>query len=94
MAGIGEWDAPGVCIAVPSFWPSEIRIEPVQEDFVLEEHVFNSKLGEHDITFKTGKMARLAGGSVVVQSGETVLLATATMSRNPRSGIDFFPADR
>ena len=32
-----------------------------------------------------------AGGTVLVQSGETVMLAAATMSPTPRAGIDFFP---
>jgi len=58
---------------------------------VLEEHVFEAKLGDQTLTIKTGKFARLAGGSVVLQSGDTVLLGTATMSRGPREGIDFFP---
>jgi len=58
---------------------------------VLEEHVFEAKLGDQTLIFKTGKIARLAGGSLLLQSGDTVLLATATMSRNPREGIDFFP---
>jgi len=58
---------------------------------VLEEHVFEAKLGDQTLILKTGKMARLAGGSLLLQSGDTVLLATATMSRNPREGIDFFP---
>jgi len=58
---------------------------------VLEEHVFEAKLGDQTLILKTGKIARLAGGSLLLQSGDTVLLATATMSRNPREGIDFFP---
>ncbi len=58
---------------------------------MLEEHVFEAKLGEQTLILKTGKIARLAGGSLLLQSGDTVLLATATMSRNPREGIDFFP---
>ncbi|MCJ7550833.1 MAG: polyribonucleotide nucleotidyltransferase [Anaerolineae bacterium] len=58
---------------------------------MLEEHVFEAKLGDQTLTIKTGKIARLAGGAVLLQSGETVLLGTATMSRNPREGIDFFP---
>ncbi|MBN1248777.1 MAG: polyribonucleotide nucleotidyltransferase [Anaerolineae bacterium] len=58
---------------------------------MLEEHVFEAKLGDQTLTLKTGKIARLAGGSVILQSGDTVLLATATMSRTPREGIDFFP---
>jgi polyribonucleotide nucleotidyltransferase len=58
---------------------------------VLEEHKFTTKLGDHAITLTTGKIARLAGGAVIAQSGDTVLLATATMARTPREGIDFFP---
>ena len=58
---------------------------------MLEEHAFEAELGGQTLTLKTGKIARLAGGSVLLQSGDTVLLATATMSRNPREGIDFFP---
>lgn len=56
-----------------------------------EEHVFEGRLGDQTITIKTGKIAGQAGGAVIAQSGETVLLATATMSRTPREGIDFFP---
>ncbi|MGC9393996.1 MAG: polyribonucleotide nucleotidyltransferase [Anaerolineae bacterium] len=58
---------------------------------MLEERTFSTKLGDHTITLSTGKIAQLAGGSVVAQSGDTVLLATATMSHTPREGIDFFP---
>ncbi len=58
---------------------------------MLEERVFEFVLGDQTITMKTGKIARLAGGAVIAQSGDTVLLATATMARSPREGIDFFP---
>jgi polyribonucleotide nucleotidyltransferase len=40
---------------------------------------------------ETGRMAKQAGGSALVQYGESVILATATASRQPREGIDFFP---
>jgi polyribonucleotide nucleotidyltransferase len=62
-----------------------------QEVTVSEEHVFEAQLGDRTITIKTGKIARLAGGAVMIESGDTVLLATATMSHTPREGIDFFP---
>jgi len=58
---------------------------------LLEEHTFTTHLGDHAITISTGKIARLAGGAVIVRSDDTVLLATATMSHTPREGIDFFP---
>ena len=43
------------------------------------------------LTLETGKLAELAGGAVLVQYGETVVLVTATASPRPRDGIDFFP---
>ena len=43
------------------------------------------------VSIETGQLARQANGSVVVRSGETVVLVTATMSATPREGIDFFP---
>ena len=46
--------------------------------------------GAKDITFETGRMAKLADGAVVVTYGETQVLATC-VSSNPREGIDFFP---
>ena len=39
----------------------------------------------------TGKVAKQANGAVWLQNGDTILLATATMSKEPKSGIDFFP---
>jgi polyribonucleotide nucleotidyltransferase len=44
-----------------------------------------------EITIETGSIARQANGSVLLKCGETVLLATATMSKEAREGIDFFP---
>jgi polyribonucleotide nucleotidyltransferase len=43
------------------------------------------------LSIETGRVARQAGGAVLVQFGETVVLVTATASRSPREGIDFFP---
>ena len=43
------------------------------------------------ISLETGRVAREAGGAVLVRLGDTVVLATATMARTQRQGIDFFP---
>lgn len=43
------------------------------------------------LSFETGKLAKEASGSVVVQLGDTVVLAATVASQNPREGIDFFP---
>jgi polyribonucleotide nucleotidyltransferase len=48
-------------------------------------------LGEHVLTLETGKLAQQAGGAVTITSGDTKLLVTATMSRDVREGISFFP---
>lgn len=43
------------------------------------------------LSFRTGKMARQADGAVVVQYGDTVVLATAVADKTPKEGLDFFP---
>ena len=50
-----------------------------------------SLAGGKTIAFETGKLAKQAGGSAVVRSGDNVVLATATANPDPREGIDFFP---
>lgn len=49
------------------------------------------KIGRETLSIETGKMARQADGSVCVQYGGTVVLATAVCAKEPRQGIDFFP---
>lgn len=41
--------------------------------------------------FETGKLANQANGAVLARLGDTVVLATAVMSKQMRDGIDFFP---
>src|SRR6185436_14504224 len=48
-------------------------------------------VGDAEITFETGKLAKQADGSVVVRSGDTMILATAQGRPEPREGADFFP---
>lgn len=43
------------------------------------------------LVIETNKYARQANGAVMVRYGDTVLLVTATASKEPREGIDFFP---
>jgi len=49
------------------------------------------ELGGKPLTIETGQLAMQAGGSVVVQLGDSVVLCTATASKKPREGISFFP---
>src|SRR5438270_13638394 len=48
-------------------------------------------IGEREITFETGKLAKQADGAVVVRSGDTMVLSTAQGRMEPREGADFFP---
>jgi polyribonucleotide nucleotidyltransferase len=48
-------------------------------------------VGEQEITFETGKLAKQADGAVIVRSGETMVLATAQGKMEGREGADFFP---
>jgi polyribonucleotide nucleotidyltransferase len=43
------------------------------------------------LSVETGKFSLQANASCTVRYGDTVLLATAVMSKNTRDGIDFFP---
>lgn len=52
---------------------------------------FRMELGGRPLVLEFGGLAKQANGSVLVRYGETVVLATATMSKEPRTGIDFFP---
>jgi DNA polymerase III epsilon subunit family exonuclease len=50
----------------------------------------SAEINGRTLTIETGKLARLAGGSVTVRYGDTMLLGTANRS-DPRPGLDFFP---
>ena len=46
---------------------------------------------DKSMSFATGRMAGLAGGAVMAQSGRSTVLVTATDAKSPRPGADFFP---
>ncbi|MBN1332349.1 MAG: polyribonucleotide nucleotidyltransferase, partial [Synergistales bacterium] len=52
---------------------------------------YSIQIGEQDLTFETGRIAKQANGSVLCTHGETVILTTACMTDSAREGIDFFP---
>ena len=47
--------------------------------------------GGRKLTLETGRVARQADGAVLVNYGESTVLATAVAERKPRVGLDFFP---
>lgn len=56
----------------------------------MQRATYTASLGKHTIELETGRLAKLASGSVVLRQGDTVLLATAE-SRREISTLDFFP---
>ena len=47
--------------------------------------------GGKRLNFETGRMAKQASGAALVTQGDSVVLATAISSPDPKEGIDFFP---
>ncbi|MFA5051889.1 MAG: polyribonucleotide nucleotidyltransferase [Patescibacteria group bacterium] len=52
---------------------------------------FSTEIAGRELTFEFGRYAGQANSACVVQYGDTVVLATAVMSKNLREGIDYFP---
>ena len=48
-------------------------------------------LGHGTLSLETGKLAKQAGGSVIVRFGDSVVIVTACRASNLREGIDFLP---
>jgi polyribonucleotide nucleotidyltransferase len=48
-------------------------------------------LNNKTLSFETGKLAKQAGGSVIVRYGDSVVLVTACRAASERQGIDFLP---
>ncbi len=58
---------------------------------MFEIHRKEIMWGGRPLRFETGRIARQADGAVLVQYGESSVLATVVAARQPRAGIDFFP---
>ncbi|WP_199038244.1 polyribonucleotide nucleotidyltransferase [Glycomyces salinus] len=70
--------------------------ERTPEAFNLGEHhakavIDNGDFGKREIIFSTGRLAKLAQGSAVVQMDDTVVLSTTAASKSPRDHLEFFP---
>ena len=55
------------------------------------ERTFQYDLAGRELNVTIGKVAEQANGACIVRYGDTVVLVTATASKEPREGIDFFP---
>lgn len=52
---------------------------------------FSMELAGRTLTVDIDRVAKQAGGAAFMHYGETTVLSTATASKEPREGIDFFP---
>jgi polyribonucleotide nucleotidyltransferase len=57
----------------------------------MNVHTFEVDLDGRKLTLETGKIAKQAGGSVVVRWGDSVVLVTATAAAKPKPNQSFFP---
>src|ERR671922_968656 len=55
------------------------------------QHKVTTQIGSTQITIETGKIAKLADGSVIVSCGETIVLTSAVSATAIKEGQDFFP---
>ena len=51
----------------------------------------NVEVAGRRLSIETGRVAEQANGAVILRQGDSVVLSTAVMSKEPRVGVDFFP---
>ena len=54
-------------------------------------HSYSMQVAGRQLTIEIGQLAKQAHGAAFVKYGDTYVLVTATVSKQPREGIDFFP---
>ena len=57
-------------------------MKPIKKTFTL---------GDHEVTFETGEIARQSHGAVICTIDDTVVLATVVAAKEPKAGQDWFP---
>ncbi len=57
----------------------------------MEHKIFKTVIGGRDVEVEVGKYCGLANGSCMVKCGDTIVMVNATMAKQPRPNIDFFP---
>ncbi|MBA3651085.1 MAG: polyribonucleotide nucleotidyltransferase, partial [Chthoniobacterales bacterium] len=55
------------------------------------QHKVTAQIGSTQITIETGKIAKLADGSVIVSCGESIVLTSAVSATSLKEGQDWFP---
>lgn len=57
----------------------------------LESTSISINIGDKELIFETGKIARQANGAVIVRCGETIVFTTACAAPNAEASTDFLP---
>lgn len=57
----------------------------------MQRHTMKVQVGEQELIFETGKIAKQTNGSVLVRCGDTLLFNTACAAPTAAEGADFFP---
>jgi polyribonucleotide nucleotidyltransferase len=57
----------------------------------MDYKVFKTEVAGRTVTVEIGKYAEQANGACTIRCGDTVVFVSATASKEPREGIDFFP---
>ena len=57
----------------------------------MERKIFKTTVGGREMTVETGAYCGQANGSCIVRCGDTVVMVNATMAKEPREGMDYFP---
>ncbi len=55
------------------------------------KQVFKTDFAGRELSVEVGQLAQLCNGSAFISYGDTSVLVTAAMSKEPKEGIDFFP---
>ena len=58
---------------------------------IFNKAVKTFQWGSHQVTMETGEIARQAGGAVIVNIDDTVVMATVVASKSAKPGQSFFP---
>ena len=57
----------------------------------MERKIFKTTIGGREVVVETGAYCGQANGSCIVRCGNTVVMVNATMAKEPREGMDYFP---
>ena len=57
----------------------------------MERKIFKTTIGGREMSVEIGAYCGQANGSCIVRCGDTVVMVNATMAKEPREGMDYFP---